>query len=89
MDNATRPEYYRSVRGLPGHAARWHEQGGRDRCVIFSLNGEERAMYIDPAAGSLILQVLVAGILAVTTTVRSARESVKKFFRGMFGRRHD
>ena len=44
-------------------------------------------MYIDPAAGSLILQVLVAGILAVTTTIKSARESVKRFVRGLLDRR--
>ena len=44
-------------------------------------------MYIDPAAGSLILQVLVAGILAVTATVRTVRESVKHFVRQLFSRR--
>jgi len=44
-------------------------------------------MYIDPAAGSLILQVLVAGILALTTTLKSVRVSVKRFFLGLFGRR--
>lgn len=46
-------------------------------------------MYIDPAAGSLILQVLIAGILAVAATVRSARDSVIRVFRGLFGRRKD
>ena len=46
-------------------------------------------MYIDPAAGSLILQVLIAGILAITTTVRTVRESVKGFFRQLFNRRKD
>jgi hypothetical protein len=50
---------------------------------------DEEAMYIDPAAGSLILQVLVAGILAITTTVRTVRESVKGFFRQLFQRRKD
>lgn len=44
-------------------------------------------MYIDPAAGSLILQVLVAGILAIATTMRTVRESVKTFFRQLFARR--
>ena len=43
-------------------------------------------MYIDPAAGSLILQVLVAGILAVTTTMRTVREAVKNFVRQLFSR---
>jgi len=44
-------------------------------------------MYIDPAAGSLILQVLAAGVLALTASVKSARESVKRLFRGLFGRK--
>lgn len=44
-------------------------------------------MYIDPAAGSLILQVLIAGVLAVTTTMKSARESVMRQFRRLFSSR--
>ena len=44
-------------------------------------------MYIDPAAGSLILQVLIAGILAITTTMRTVREAVKQFVRQLFSRR--
>jgi hypothetical protein len=44
-------------------------------------------MYIDPAAGSLILQVLVAGLLAVGTMMRTVRESVKHFVRQLFSRR--
>jgi len=44
-------------------------------------------VYIDPAAGSLILQVLVAGVLAVATTVKAARESVKRFFVNLFAKR--
>jgi hypothetical protein len=39
-------------------------------------------MYIDGAAGSLILQMLAAGIIALGATLRSVRESVKRFFRG-------
>lgn len=46
-------------------------------------------MYIDPAAGSLILQVVAAGILAVTAGVRSVRESVKRMIRGLFRRGKD
>ena len=46
-------------------------------------------MYIDPAAGSLVLQVLIAGVLAVTTTMRSAREAVMRQFRSLFGSRKD
>ena len=46
-------------------------------------------MYIDPAAGSLILQVIIACILAVTATVKSARASVIRVLRGLFGSRKD
>ena len=46
-------------------------------------------MYIDPAAGSLILQVIIAGLLAVITTVKSMRDSVMRVLRGLFGRRKD
>jgi hypothetical protein len=44
-------------------------------------------MYIDPAAGSLILQVLAAGVLAATASVKRTRESVKRLLRGLFGRK--
>jgi hypothetical protein len=46
-------------------------------------------MYIDPAAGSLILQVVIAGLLAVTATVKSARASVIRVLRGLFRSRKD
>jgi hypothetical protein len=43
-------------------------------------------MYIDPTAGSLILQVLAAGVLAVTAGVKSVREWLKGLLLGLFGR---
>ena len=46
-------------------------------------------MYIDPAAGSLILQVVIAGVLAVTASVKSARDSVVRVLRGLFGSRKE
>jgi hypothetical protein len=46
-------------------------------------------MYIDPAAGSLVLQVLIAGVLAVTTTMKSARQSLMRQFRRLFSSRKD
>lgn len=46
-------------------------------------------MYIDPAAGSLILQVLIAGVLAVTTFFKTARQSIARVFRGWFGATKD
>ena len=42
-------------------------------------------MYIDPAAGSLVLQVLIAGVLAVATTFKSARHTVTRAIRNLFG----
>jgi len=44
-------------------------------------------VYIDPSAGSLILQVLVASFLGVVASVKGARDAVKGFFKGMRGRR--
>ncbi len=46
-------------------------------------------MYIDPAAGSMVLQVLIAGVLAAAATVRSVRDSIKRFLQGLLGRRKD
>ena len=44
-------------------------------------------MYIDPAAGSLILQVFAAGVLAVAAGLKSVRESVRRFVMRLIGRR--
>ena len=41
-------------------------------------------MYIDPAAGSLVLQVLIAGVLAVTATFKTARQSIMRTIRSWF-----
>jgi hypothetical protein len=46
-------------------------------------------MYIDPAAGSMVLQVLIAGVLAAMATLKSVRDSVKRFIQGLFRRRKD
>ena len=46
-------------------------------------------MYIDPAAGSLILQVVVGGLFALAAGFRSVRESFTRLFRGFFGSRKD
>ena len=44
-------------------------------------------MYIDPAAGSMILQVLAASIVAGLATVRRLREAVALLLRRVFVRR--
>jgi hypothetical protein len=41
-------------------------------------------MYIDPAAGSLVLQALIAGVLAAGTMFRSARQTVTRAIRQLF-----
>ncbi|MEO8561799.1 MAG: hypothetical protein ABI601_06970 [bacterium] len=41
-------------------------------------------MYIDPAAGSLVLQALIAGVLAAGTMFRSVRQSVARAIRHLF-----
>lgn len=50
---------------------------------------QEARVYIDPTTGSLMLQVLAAGVLAVAAGVRSARESAMRLLRGLFGRRRE
>jgi hypothetical protein len=44
-------------------------------------------MYIDPTAGSLILQLLAAGALSAVAMVGRVREAVKHFFRSLVPRR--
>jgi hypothetical protein len=50
---------------------------------------DREIMYIDPAAGSLVLQVLIAGVLAVTTMFKTARQSIARVFRSWLGSRKD
>lgn len=44
-------------------------------------------MYIDPSAGSLVLQLLAAGALSAVALVSRVREAVKSFFRSLIPRR--
>ena len=44
-------------------------------------------MYIDPAAGSLILQVLAAGILSAFAMIGQLRRAVVSFFKSVIHRR--
>jgi hypothetical protein len=43
-------------------------------------------MYIDPGAGSVVLQLIAAAVLAFGVTLARARESVRAFFRSAFSR---
>lgn len=44
-------------------------------------------MYIDPTAGSLVLQIVAAAALSAVAMVGRVRESVKSFFRSINPRR--
>jgi len=44
-------------------------------------------MYIDPTAGSLVLQVLAAGVLSAVAVFARLREGVKHVFRSLLPRR--
>jgi hypothetical protein len=44
-------------------------------------------MYIDPTTGSLVLQVLAAGVLSAVAMVSRVREAFKSFFRQLVPRR--
>jgi hypothetical protein len=44
-------------------------------------------MYIDPGAGSLILQVLIAGALSAVAVAGRARNAVKEFVRSILSHR--
>ena len=72
---------------LPSYAARRVSDGRAYH--THSPDDRQTPMYIDPAAGSLILQVLIAGVLAVATTFKSARQSVARALRDLFGSRKE
>jgi len=44
-------------------------------------------MYIDPTTGSLVLQILAAGVLSVMAMATRVREAVKRFFKVLVPRR--
>lgn len=47
----------------------------------------EASMYIDPTAGSLVLQIVAAAALSAVAMAGRVRESVKSFFRSINPRR--
>lgn len=44
-------------------------------------------MYIDPAAGSMILQIVGAGIVSVLAFTKTVRQNISHGIRSIFGRR--
>jgi hypothetical protein len=43
-------------------------------------------MYIDPTTGSLVLQVVAAGVISAMAMVTRVREAAKSFFRSLVAR---
>jgi hypothetical protein len=43
-------------------------------------------MYIDPTSGSLVLQVLAAGVISAVAMIHRARGAAKSFFRILVSR---
>jgi hypothetical protein len=54
---------------------------GRDAAVTQPRMIARLPMYIDPTAGSLVLQVLAAAALSAVAMVGRVREGVKSFFK--------
>jgi hypothetical protein len=46
-------------------------------------------MYVDPSAGSLILQLVAAGAIAGAAMISRVRDAVKEFFRSVVSRRRE
>ncbi|MBV9878862.1 MAG: hypothetical protein JO180_00115 [Gemmatirosa sp.] len=44
-------------------------------------------MYIDPAAGSMILQLVGAGLVSILAFTKSVRRSIATGLKSIFGRR--
>ena len=51
------------------------------------FNASGPSMYIDPSAGSLVLQLLAAGALSAVAMVSRLREAVKSFLKSLVPRR--
>ena len=51
-----------------------------------TLSFKEGLVYIDPAAGSLILQLVAAGFFAALASTRKVRDAARRLFRAVMGR---
>ena len=57
-------------------------------CLLFPIVAPTAAhAYLDPGSGSYFLQILVAGLVAVSFTVKAFWTSLKGFVANRFGRR--
>ncbi len=74
-------------------AAMIYSRSSRVRALVLFVLGlllvtpvRAHALYLDPATGSLILQVLAAGILTAWFTIRGSWARLKNFFARLFNR---
>ena len=54
--------------------------------AIFLIFPNLSEAYLDPGAGSYILQMLLAGALGLMFTIKLYIGKIKSFFRGLFGK---
>jgi hypothetical protein len=54
--------------------------------AVLALSAGTAAAYIDPGVGSFVLQMMIAGALAVGASVKLFWYRIKQFLQGMFSR---
>lgn len=59
--------------------ARWL---GLATCLVVLVAAPAEAQYLDPGAGSIVIQAIVAGVLGVATVVKLYWSKIKGLFRG-------
>jgi hypothetical protein len=56
--------------------------------VLIGLTVDDAQAYVDPGSGSVLLQVLIAGLLAVGFTIKTFWGNLKRRVSGIFSRSH-
>ena len=57
--------------------------------AIFLIFPSLSEAYLDPGAGSYILQMLLAGALGLMFTIKLYVSKIKSFFKGLFGKENE
>ena len=52
--------------------------------LIFTIFPSTAFAYLDPGIGSIILQLLVAGIISISVAVTNIRIKISNFFKSIF-----
>ena len=81
---AALPFRYTSVT-VAGHSRRAVARCRRGTTSLTATS--ERPVYIDPAAGSMILQMLAAGLVSVLALAKNVRRNIVLGIKSLFGRR--